>query len=56
MCAETFIKGYLEAGGKIADIKSAGTAKYTKVFSIFTYPHIMYVLSNACRKADKLEV
>jgi tRNA A-37 threonylcarbamoyl transferase component Bud32 len=53
MFAETFIKGYLEAGGKIADVKSAGTAKYTKVFSIFTYPHIVYVLSNVCRKADK---
>ena len=54
--AETFIRGYVEAGGKIADVKSAGTAKYTKVFSIFTYPHIMYALSNVCRKADKLKV
>ena len=54
--AETFIKGYLEAGGKIVDVKSAGAAKYTKVFSIFTYPHIIYALSNVCRKADRLKV
>jgi tRNA A-37 threonylcarbamoyl transferase component Bud32 len=54
--AETFIKGYLEAGGQAATVKSAGTAKYTKVFSIFTYPHIVYALSNACRNANKREV
>jgi tRNA A-37 threonylcarbamoyl transferase component Bud32 len=54
--AETFIKGYLEAGGKPETVKSAGTPKYTKVFSIFTYPHIVYVFSNLCRRADKLKV
>jgi tRNA A-37 threonylcarbamoyl transferase component Bud32 len=54
--AETFIKGYLEAGGQAATVKSAGTAKYTKVFSIFTYPHIVYALSSACRNADRLRV
>lgn len=53
--AKTFIKGYLEVGGKQETIKRAGTAKYTKVFSIFTYPHIMYVFSNICRKADELK-
>ncbi len=54
--AQTFIKGYLQAGGKIGDVESAGTPKYTKVFSIFTYPHIMYALSNACRRANRLKV
>jgi len=54
--AETFIRGYLEAGGKPDTVKRAGSPKYTKVFSIFTYPHIMYVFSNLCRRADKLKV
>jgi len=53
--AKTFIKGYLAAGGKRETIKRAGTARYTKVFSIFTYPHMMYVISNICRKADQLK-
>jgi tRNA A-37 threonylcarbamoyl transferase component Bud32 len=54
--AETFIRGYLEAGGQPDTVKSAGSPKYTKVFSIFTYPHIVYVFSNLCRRADKLKV
>ena len=54
--AEIFIKGYLHAGGKIGHVESAGTAKYTKVFSIFTYPHIMYALSYVCRGASRLKV
>jgi tRNA A-37 threonylcarbamoyl transferase component Bud32 len=54
--AKTFIRGYLEAGGKQDTIKRAGTAKYTKVFSIFTYPHIMYLFSGICRKAGELKV
>lgn len=53
--AEVFIKGYLEAGGKVETVVRAGTAKYTKVFSVFTLPHIMLALSNACRNAKKLE-
>jgi tRNA A-37 threonylcarbamoyl transferase component Bud32 len=54
--AETFIKGYLEAGGNVKVVKSAGNPKYTKVFSVFTFPHIMFILSNVCRKADRLKV
>jgi tRNA A-37 threonylcarbamoyl transferase component Bud32 len=54
--AQTFVKGYLKAGGKTDTIKSAGSPKYTKVFSVFTFPHIMLTLSNVCRNADKLKV
>lgn len=54
--AETFIRGYLKAGGKTSTVKSAGTPKYTKVFSIFTFPHMMLILSNVCRNAEKLKV
>jgi tRNA A-37 threonylcarbamoyl transferase component Bud32 len=51
--AETFIKGYLEGGGLVAVVKKAGGPKYTKVFSVFTFPHIMFILSSVCRRADK---
>jgi tRNA A-37 threonylcarbamoyl transferase component Bud32 len=53
--AKTFIRGYLEGGGSVAVVKKAGTAKYTKVFSVFTFPHIMFILSSVCRKTDKLK-
>jgi tRNA A-37 threonylcarbamoyl transferase component Bud32 len=53
--AETFIRGYLEGGGNVATVKKAGSPKYTKVFSMFTFPHIMFILSNVCRKADSLK-
>jgi tRNA A-37 threonylcarbamoyl transferase component Bud32 len=55
LMANAFIKGYLAAGGNLKIIKNAGNPKYTKVFSIFTFPHIMLVLSGICRKANKLE-
>jgi tRNA A-37 threonylcarbamoyl transferase component Bud32 len=48
-----FIEGYLEAGGKKETIKNAGSAKYTKVFSIFTLPHIIFAISNLCKKIGK---
>ncbi|MGD0495808.1 MAG: AarF/UbiB family protein [Candidatus Bathyarchaeia archaeon] len=53
--AETFIRGYLEGGGSVATVKKAGSPKYTKVFSVFTFPHIMFILSSVCRRADKLK-
>jgi tRNA A-37 threonylcarbamoyl transferase component Bud32 len=53
--SEGFIRGYLEAGGKVETVVKAGTAKYTKVFSVFTLPHIMLAISNACRNAEKQE-
>jgi Kae1-associated kinase Bud32 len=54
--AEAFIGGYLEAGGEAETVKKAGNPKYTKVFSVFTLPHIMIVISNVCRRADKLRL
>jgi tRNA A-37 threonylcarbamoyl transferase component Bud32 len=55
LIAKTFITGYLQAGGNAKTIKNAGNAKYTKVFSVFTFPHIMLILSNVCRKAETLK-
>ncbi len=48
--AKNFIEGYLEAGGKKETVKKAASARYTKVFSIFTPPHILLAISNICQK------
>ncbi len=53
LIAKAFITGYLRAGGDVKIVKKAGTPKYTKVFSVFTLPHIMLAYSNLCRKADQ---
>jgi tRNA A-37 threonylcarbamoyl transferase component Bud32 len=44
-----FIEGYLEGGGKEETVRKAASPKYTKVFSIFTPPHIILAISNLCR-------
>ncbi len=48
--AKNFIEGYLEAGGKKETVKKAASARYTKVFSVFTPPHILLAMSNICKK------
>jgi len=53
LIAKVFITGYLRAGGDAKIVRKAGTPKYTKVFSVFTLPHIMLAYSNLCRKADQ---
>ncbi len=50
LISRTFIKGYLEAGGEVETVRKAGTAKYTKVFSVFTLPHFMLAISNVLRR------
>jgi tRNA A-37 threonylcarbamoyl transferase component Bud32 len=50
LIAKEFIRGYLEAEGKKKTIKKAGSARYTKVFSIFTPPHVILAISNLCKK------
>ncbi len=50
LIAKEFIEGYLEAGGKKETVRKAGSARYTKVFSIFTPPHIILAISNLCKK------
>ncbi|MEM1540718.1 MAG: lipopolysaccharide kinase InaA family protein [Candidatus Bathyarchaeia archaeon] len=54
LIAKAFIKGYLKTGGDIKVIKDAGKTKYTKVFSVFVFPHIIFAISNICKKADEL--
>ena len=48
--AKAFIEGYLEAGGKKETIKKVASPRYTKVFTIFTQPHVILAVSNLCRR------
>jgi tRNA A-37 threonylcarbamoyl transferase component Bud32 len=48
--ATEFIKGYLEAGGKKRPVMRAGSPRYTKVFSIFTPPHVILAISDVCKR------
>ena len=50
--ARNFIEGYLKAGGKKETVKKAASARYTKVFSIFTPPQVLRAISNICKKID----
>jgi len=48
-----FLEGYIEGGGKPETIKKAASPRYTKVFSLFTQPHITLAISNLCRKVNQ---
>ncbi|MDG6222004.1 MAG: lipopolysaccharide kinase InaA family protein [Candidatus Bathyarchaeota archaeon] len=50
--ARTFIDGYIEAGGDKITVKSAASPRYTKVFTVFTPPHILLAISNVCKKHE----
>lgn len=52
--AKEFIRGYLEAGGKQETVKKAGSARYTKVFSIFTPPQVLLAVSNICKRSESV--
>jgi tRNA A-37 threonylcarbamoyl transferase component Bud32 len=54
--ANNFIEGYLEAGGKTETVNKAASARYTKVFSVFTPPHILRTISNICQKIGNDQV
>ncbi|MCJ7720899.1 hypothetical protein MUO98_00615, partial [Candidatus Bathyarchaeota archaeon] len=53
--ARNFIEGYLEAGGKKENVQKAASARYTKVFSIFTPPHVLLAISRICQKMGKTD-
>jgi tRNA A-37 threonylcarbamoyl transferase component Bud32 len=48
--AKAFIEGYLKGGGSLINIRKAGAPKYTRVFSIFTIPPAIRVISDVCKK------
>jgi len=53
LVAKAFIEGYMEANGNKENIRKAASPRYTKVFSIFTQPHVILAISNLCRKVPK---
>jgi len=46
----SFLEGYIEGGGKRENVKEAASAKYTKVFSVFTLPHVLLAIANTCKR------
>jgi len=54
--AKNFIEGYLEAGGRKETVKKVASARYVKVFSVFTPPHVIIAISNLCRKMGKIRL
>jgi tRNA A-37 threonylcarbamoyl transferase component Bud32 len=50
---KSFMEGYLTAGGNAKILKKVGTLKYTKVFGIFVFPHILFTISDLCAKVDQ---
>ena len=48
--AKNFVEGYLEAGGRRETVKKAASARYARIFSVFTPPQVIVAISNICRK------
>lgn len=53
LLAKVFLEGYIEQGGDLQTVKKAASPRYTKVFSLFTQPHIMLAISTLCRKMNQ---
>ena len=53
LLAKAFMEGYIEKGGNPENVKKAASPRYTKVFSLFTQPHVILAISNLCRKMNK---
>lgn len=51
---KAFINGYLMGGGKEYSVRKAGEPKYTRVFSIFTLPPTIRIISDICKKTEPL--
>jgi Kae1-associated kinase Bud32 len=47
-----FLSGYLKGGGNAADVKKAGSSKYTRIFSVFILPSFLLLISNTCKKVN----
>jgi len=50
---EAFLNGYLKTGGEKKIVREAGSARYTKVFSIFALPHVILTISNLCKELGR---
>lgn len=52
--AKAFVEGYLRGGGNARHVKLVGAKKYARVFSVFTMPATIKVISNICSKAESV--
>jgi tRNA A-37 threonylcarbamoyl transferase component Bud32 len=50
LLSKTFLEGYIDGGGHSGTIRKVASPRYTKVFSIFTQPHVILAISTQCRK------
>ena len=53
LMTRVFLEGYFEGGGNPETVKKAASPRYTKVFSLFTQPHVTLAISNLCRKVNQ---
>jgi tRNA A-37 threonylcarbamoyl transferase component Bud32 len=53
LLAKVFLEGYIERGGNLQTVKKVASPRYTKVFSLFTQPHVMLAISTLCRKMNQ---
>ncbi len=53
LVATAFLKGYIEGGGNSTTVRKAASPRYTKVFSLFTQPHVTLAISNLCRRMSQ---
>lgn len=53
--AKAFIRGYIDAGGKVSAINKAASVKYTRVFSLFTALSVLTAISTVCKKAKTIK-
>ena len=44
-----FITGYVEEGGNIQVVREVSSLKFRKIFSFFTFPHILSRIANICK-------
>ncbi len=49
--ARAFIEGYLKGGGEVGVVEDVAGLQYTRVFSLFTLPQVIYTISKTCREA-----
>ncbi len=50
LVTQSFVAGYLEGGGKKRNVRGVSSPRYVRVFGLLTPPHIMLVISGACKE------
>ncbi|MCW4051944.1 MAG: hypothetical protein NWE78_01880, partial [Candidatus Bathyarchaeota archaeon] len=50
LIATSFLEGYIEGKGRREVVRKSASAKYTKIFSVFTLPNIILLIAGICKK------